>query len=129
MIYEDKDFECQVEYSKCSQTLHIKRMKQNNSIESIINILEQFTMHKNLICCLYLAIYELNLAYTGSDNKIEILHLTYQKLVIKINNELLVTFIARYSLNEILKILIYPSIASLNDYMALKFTRTLKNRP
>lgn len=32
-------------------------------------------------------------------------------------------------MNEILKILIYPAIASLNDYLALKIMRTLKNRP
>jgi len=57
------------------------------------------------------------------------LHLTYQKVVIKINNELLVTFITRFSINEILKILLSPSIASLNDYLAFKFGRTVKNRP
>jgi hypothetical protein len=49
--------------------------------------------------------------------------------VIKINYELLVTFITRFSINEIVKMLISPSIASLNDYLAFKFGRALKNRP
>lgn len=55
--------------------------------------------------------------------------MTYQKMVLKINNELLVTFITRFSLNEILKMLLTPSIGSLNDYLATKFGKALKNRP
>ena len=128
-IYEDKDFECQVEYDRKVQIFRIKKMRHNNSIENIILILEQFTLHKNLICCLYQAIQELNHFYKGGENHIEILHMTYQKLVIKINGELLVTFFTRYSINDIVKVLIYPSIASLNDYLAMKFARALKNRP
>ena len=57
------------------------------------------------------------------------MHLTYQKLLIKINDDFLISFMMRFSSNDAIRVLFSPSIGSLNDYLACKITRAIKNRP
>ena len=61
--------------------------------------------------------------------RITIEHLSFQKVVLRLDEDQLLTFILRISNNEQIKVLMTPPIGSLNDYLAYKFQRTLKQLP
>ena len=69
----------------------------------------------------------MNLTKTYKLN-IEILHMTYQKVMMRLDGKLLVTIILRLSANsDVMKVILSPNIGSLNDFMAFKFHRGIQH--
>ena len=52
--------------------------------------------------------------------------MTNNKTVLKLNENTLVTFMLRFSNSDLIRVLIMPQVGSLNDFIALKFSRALR---
>jgi len=74
---------------------------------------------------MHLAVHELN--QMKHMPPIEIICITGQKIILRFNSEMLMTCIIRFSTGDTIKMLLSPSIGSLNDFMAAKFLRVLRN--
>lgn len=84
--------------------------------------LEQITYHKNFTFSLFMAVQDL---IKDPRYKIHFTHISFQKIILVLNNKLTLTFMLVFSKNDMVKLLIQPAIASLNDYLAVKMQTNL----
>ncbi|CDW89328.1 UNKNOWN [Stylonychia lemnae] len=104
------------------QTLHQKKVKSYNFQENLELFNELISHQKNFVYSLYMAVRELQ----REDYSIQITYMSYQKVILLINNTLKMSFLLNFSRTEMTKILITPSIASLNCFLASKFMKALQ---
>lgn len=71
----------------------------------MLSLIDQITQQKNFTLCLFQAVHRL---VKNNKLKIEILHLTYHKIVLKLNNDLVLSFIIRFSNSELLRVILVP---------------------